>query len=323
MRQEQEMGDKTPPFTRDDVEIEYFTAEWGAPCAFVTVRRPGSWYENRRYGLRSSKGLEHATKKSDWQYLVDQEPPKVDSTTRLGEFLGSMGTGDLEKAIDGLIADFTKWDNDQRDRSAIGQAVAELREVLGEMDEWNPIRTSVTLRSCWPRARELFLQVGMALFEPPAPDAVPAPPMWPWYSRIALIDVRSVDGRTLRDGHYRLRDGGIQLWSPSRGHEMRDWLGTVDSLQGDGRGGLWAYGTAADREVARQLCDGQLFASTACRAARYEQGGPSGGVARTARLPAGQHPWGLGEMSRDARVVISERSAAMGQPSRRGRVWAW
>jgi hypothetical protein len=296
------MGDMPPPFTRDDIEVEYWIAEWGAPCAFVTVKRPGSFYDGRRYGLRSAKGLEHATKRVHWHYLVDQEPPWSEGhepTTRIGEFLGSMGTDDLEKAIDGLLADFTKWDCDQRDRSQIAAQLSELSEALRELDEWNPIRTEVTLRSRWPRARELFLQVEMGLFEPPAASKVPDPLVWRWYSRVALLDVPSVDGRTLSSsGSYTPRGGGpVPLRSPDRGHETGDLVGTVDSLQDDGKGGLWAFGTAVDRDLARQLIDGHLFASIGLRG--EPECGPDGiywdggVVTHAVALPADQHPWRL------------------------------
>jgi hypothetical protein len=293
------MNDKTPPFTRSDIEIEYWTAEWGAPCAFLTVKRPGSFYDGQRYGLRSAKGLEHATKRSDWQYLVDREPlwsKDHEPTTRMDEFFGSMGTDNLEKAIDGLLAGLTKWDLDQRDRSQIATQLSELSEALRELDEWNPIRTEVTLRSRWPRARELFLQVEMTLFEPPM-SKVPDPPMWRWCSRVALLDVPSVDGRTLRSsGRYVLHDGGpAQLMSLSKNCETSDWVGTVDSLQGDGKGGLWAFGMAVSRDLARQLIDGHLFASIALEEPPDSQlGGTSwdGGTVRNAVvLPADQHPW--------------------------------
>jgi hypothetical protein len=298
------MDDRTPPFTRSDIEVEHWTAEWGALCAFVTIKRPGSYYDGRCYGLRSAKGLEHATKKSHWHYLVDQEPPRGEAngaTVRMGDFLGSMGTGDLEKAIDGLLADFTKWDCDQReDRSQIAGQLSELSEALRELDEWNPIRTEVTLRSRWPRARELFLQVEMGLFEPPVPSVAPEPPVWPWHSRVALLDVPSADGRTMRSsGRYTLRGGdSVLLRLEGQGHHLGEPVGHLHHLRADlreGQSALWAYGTATDRDVARQLTSGQLFASVSLMEdSEYELGDvfwQGGTVYDAVALPADQYPW--------------------------------
>ncbi len=282
-------------FTREDVEIEYFDTPWGNPAARVTVTRPGSWCTGHRYGLRSAKGLEHATTPGHRQYLVDRE--YVDSESRLGDFIGSLGTEDLETAIDLLIKDLAKWDRDQVDRGSVARQLAELREALGEMDEWDPIRTDVTLRSRWPRARELFLRVEMALFEPP-PAKVPDPPMWPWYSRVALFDVPSVDGRELRDGRYQLHNGAVMLMSPHRDRKLGNWIGSVDSLQGDGQGGLWAFGTVASKDMARQLIEGRLFASIRIEEEpEYELGDifwRGGTVNNAVVLPSDQHPWGPG-----------------------------
>lgn len=289
-------------FTRADVEIEYFDTPWGSPAAWVTVVRPGSWYEGHIYGLRSAKGLEDATKKSDRHYLVHREREKDVSPRSLGDFLGSYPTEDLEKAIGFLVADFTKWDNDQRDRAAIGQSLASLREILGEMDEWDPIRTDATLRSRWPEARQLFLQVEMGLFEPPVPAAVPGPPVWPWHSRVALLDVPSEDGRTMRSsGSYALREGGCGLYTRSECHGGSDQAGRINYLRADlredGQSALWAYGTAIEQDIARQLTSGQLFASIGLQEEpEYELGDifwQGGTVDYAVALPAGQHPWKL------------------------------
>lgn len=289
-------------FTRADVEIEYFTTPWGSPAAWVTVTRPGSWYDGHVYGLRSAKGLEYATTKADRQYLVDRVRDKSGGPEALGDFLGGYGTEDLEEAIGLLVAGLAKWDNDQRDRAAIEQSLASLRDILGEMDEWDPIRTDATLRSRWPEARQLFLQVEMGLFEPPAPTAVPDPPVWPWHSRVALLDVPSADGRTMRSGGtYELRNGRCPLYESAENGGMGKMVGIIHHLHTDLREDrerfLWAYGTSTSADIARQLTSGQLFASIGLQGEpEYELGEIywRGGVVDYAiALPAGQHPWQL------------------------------
>jgi hypothetical protein len=293
------MSQPTPPFTRADIKIDYWTAEWGAPCAHVTIIREGSFYTGQSYGLRSCKGMKEYPRRGEgWHYLVDREPRggAERSGRMIGDYLGSMGTDDLERAINGLLADFTKWDMDQRDQALIAQQARDLVEVLRELDEWDPIRTTASLRSRWSQIRILTRSVEMALYEPPVPATQPVPPLHSWHSRVATLGVPARDGRTMRGAYsYELRDSPVPLLQDSR------VAGSVCQLvqvpeQGSAPGTLWAYGTTSDPDLARQLISGQLFASVALQ----EEPGWEvylghewrGGTVRGAVvLPADLYPW--------------------------------
>ena len=292
-------------FTRADLHVEYFTVPWGSPAARITVVKPESYHTGDRYVLRSCKGMEGPprTRKVE-NYLVDRDrgTDPVDAPSFLRglngmDFLGSLGTDDLEKAIDQMVEELTKWEFDRQDMQAVGPQLSSLQDALRELDPWDPIRTSVTLRSRWALVRELVASVEQGLYEPPKVKPLPDPPGWPWYSRIARLDRVSVDNRTWSgNGRYELRHGGgVPLLAKRYGQDSPDVLGMIDAIHGDGNSTLWAYGIAFTPETARQLCSGQLFASVGLdESGEWELDGTywrGGTIAYGVALPASEHPW--------------------------------
>lgn len=291
-------------FTRDDLHIEYFTVPWGSPAARITVVKPESYHTGDRYVLRSCKGMDDVRTRKVEPYLVDRDrgTDPVDAPSFLRglngmDFLGSLDTDDLEKAIDQMAEELTKWEFDRQDMQAVGHQLSSLQDALRELDSWDPIRTSVTLRSRWPQVRELVAAVEMGLYEPPKVKPLPDPPGWPWYSRIARTEHMSVDNRYWSgNGRYVLRHGsGAPLMARRERGGSPDVLGQIDAIHGDGNSTLWAYGIAWDPEVARQLCSGQLFASVGLdEPGEFETDGlywRGGTITYGVALPASEHPW--------------------------------
>jgi hypothetical protein len=280
-------------YTRDDFEIAYSVADWGSPAAHITLT--GGRYAGEVFRLRSAKGIKEATRRSEWGYHLDKVPAVDEEYQSTFAWYGSYESDDLETCIDELVVDLNLWLVDEEDRWKIADAAGALRSCLDRIDETD-IRRGDTkrVRDQWAQAREAFWRVEMALFRPPV---APTPPLTPWAAPLAWLGHPDQDGRLIRPGSSFPLAKPVPLFDAPAGHGLQETLGSIDRLEVDDSGRLWAFGFTGDPELARQLSACERFASMAIDARDFHHENDLfivGGAIRVlgAAVQGGPgHPW--------------------------------
>lgn len=172
----------TATYTRDHLQIEYGTMEWGAPTAIIRVQHPDEHAEYGRtvWQLASPKGMPPWGRpdREDGWYLLHRLDghrrlihPKGDPNAPLdpnkfagGDWHGSFPSDDLETCIGFLVDELNRWEIEEQERWRVVDAVHTLRNLLSQFDDLDTPRQVHSLRTRWASIRAQVLAVEMALF---------------------------------------------------------------------------------------------------------------------------------------------------------------